>query len=49
MAREALEFAYGKEWKTPIKKPGVQIMIGKPTDKQLNQMGRTHHKKLEDL
>jgi len=49
MAIEALEFVYGEEWKTAIKKPSIQIMFGKPTDKQLNQMGRTHHKKLEDL
>jgi hypothetical protein len=49
MAKSALEFAYGKEWKTPIKKPAVQIMIGEPTPEQLNKMGRTHHKKMEDL
>ena len=48
-AEKALEFAYGKEWKTPIKKPAMQIIIGELTPKQLNQMGRTHHKKLEDL
>lgn len=49
-AEKALEFIYGKEWRTPIVKPGVQLMFGgEPTPAQLNKMGRTHHKKLEDL
>jgi len=48
-AEKALEFAYGKEWRTPIKKAGVSIQIGKLTPRQLNKGGRTHHKKLEDL
>lgn len=48
-AEKALEFAYGKEWKTPIKKASISFQVGELTPEQLNKGGRTHHKKLEDL
>jgi len=48
-AEEALEFVYGKQWRTPIEiKPEAYKLKG-PTPQELNEYGRTGRKKWKDV